>query len=247
MEVLKTRRDINIVKRPDPLQYTFTGDSEYKRTRHGWLLTLKSSGTLTVQNDTNVDVFLVGGGGGGGKATAGTYGTIAAGGGGGNTQTVFSVALETTKEYNVTIGSGGSGLVYGAASSLSENGGSTIGTANGGYSSYISAYYRPQAGSGGSGGSAIVINETEITYWQGGSDGGDGEVVPRESSSCTAGTGQGTTTRAFGEANGDLYASGGDAFANPPSADPGIPNSGNGGCSGYPGCSGVILIRNHAG
>lgn len=244
MEVLKTRRDINIAKKqPDPLQYTFTGDSEYKRTRHGWLLMLKSSGTLTVQNDANVDVFLVGGGGGGSRATAGSYGTIDAGGGSGNTQTVFSVALKTTKEYNATIGSGSSG--WGVDSSLSENGGSTIGTANGGHSAYVSAYYNSYAGSGGSGGSVIVVNETETMFLQGGLDGGDGEVAPQGSTACAVGTGQGTTTRAFGEANGDLYASGGDAFATTPSEDPGIPNSGNGGCSGYPGCSGVILIRNH--
>ena len=54
------------------------------------------------------------------------------------------------------------------------------------------------------------------------------------------GKGQGTTTREFGEANGDLYASGGGDNLTAT-----VPNSGNGGAYHVEPADGIVVIRQH--
>jgi hypothetical protein len=55
------------------------------------------------------------------------------------------------------------------------------------------------------------------------------------------GTGQGTTTREFGESTGALYAQGGGSNTS------NVANSGNGGRSNVNGSTGIVIIRNHRG
>ena len=98
------------------------------------------------------------------------------------------------------------------------------------------------AGNGGSGGGA---------FGQRGAV--DGASSPNGTFNTIGGIGQGRTTRAFGEAGGTLYSSGGDGHnAWVSGYRDGAPNTGNGGAaivqhSGEPantGGSGIILIRN---
>lgn len=141
------------------------------------------------------DAFCVGGGSSG--ATNG------GGGAGGYTSTVRNQTLGNT--LSVYIGSGGS------ASSNHSQGGSTriVGasiqcTANGGgsISSGQSTSYGADGGSGGG-------SRGNSSYYagDGGSDGSNGGAGQLNS----GGKGQGTTTRAFGEPDGELFAGGGGA------------------------------------
>lgn len=256
MEVLKTRRDINIVKRPDPLQYTFTGDSEYKRTRHGWLLTLKSDGELTILSNTKVDIFAVGGGGGAWYAAV-IYPinkcSGAAAGGGGYTETISGYSPAVNAVYTATIGAGGNAGTHtdGGTTSL-VTGTTTVISAFGGTNGSIVDNSKLVGGNGGSGGSVYLGVKESSNYAVGGSNGSDGatcvEEGPASQHTAQAGSGQGSTTRAFGDSDGDLYATGGYAYpsGSRPEDDPtNIPNSGNGATLSFIGCSGVILIRNH--
>ena len=139
------------------------------------------------------DIFLVGGGGGGGVSgqdldMGGGYG---GGGGGGYTATYANLTPPGLTPIHVTVGAGGTGMKYEHSHHQSTYGtaggsstvtiGETVYQANGGSDSRGSS-----GGAGGSNGGNGSGN--------GGSDG-----VP----------GQGTTTRAFGENNGALYAGGG--------------------------------------
>lgn len=81
------------------------------------------------------------------------------------------------------------------------------------------------------------------TGGKGGVDGSDGEGP--------GGTGQGTTTREFGESVGKLYATGGDGASGYTKAPANqVPNSGNGGggggfnTKGSAGSSGIVIARN---
>lgn len=147
---------------------------------------------------SNLDVFLVGGGGGGG-GSANSSGDQAGGGGGGRTKTQLSVSFTPYMSYNAIIGNGGNG---GSVGSNGRTGGTTslLGISaiggNGGEGTANSRY--GNGGDGGSGGGAGGRN--------GGDNGSDGEDRGDQAS---GGQGQGTTTRAFGEPSGSLYAGGG--------------------------------------
>lgn len=170
-------------------------------------------------NVLSVDVFCVGGGGGGGGAVY--YGDFigGGGGGGGRTNTGLNVPFEPYTEYQAIIGAGGSygnGTTNGYLAGSGSSGGSTsiLGIiANGGspgtggynYSSSTS-YPGGNGGNGGSGGGAGTSSRNY--YGLGGSDGGNGSVAS-EGINGRAGTGQGSTTREFGESNGELYSYGG--------------------------------------
>ena len=110
----------------------------------------------------------------------GGNGSGGGGGGGGYTTTVNNVSISKNTPYLITVGE---------ATQASTGFGVTA--AGGGSASGFTG------GTGGSGG-AGVGGAT------GGSDGGNGSA-----GSGTAGKGQGTTTREFGEETGDLYAGGG--------------------------------------
>lgn len=174
------------------LKFTYTGD--YVVRKDG-VVELLTSGTLVFLSMAVIDLFLVGGGGGGGNANQ-YYG--AGGGGGGYTQTVKSVTTNPNTPITVNVGAGGSAGSAGSATSFGDiavaNGGNT-GNANG------------VGGNGGSGGGGGDANrQTPSPAGFGGSDGGNGT---RAEPSGTPGTGQGATTREFGENTGKLYSGGG--------------------------------------
>ena len=158
------------------------------------------------------------------------------GGGGGYTSTQKGVILYAGTEISIEIGgSGGNTSAFGITANAGAN-------ANGFH-----------GGAGGSGGGSLIKD--------GGSDGGDGGTH----ASYKGGTGQGTTTREFGEENGRLYAGGGGG-SSASSYTPGTGGSGGGGdgstgagCDGGQntgggggggaggagsGGSGIVIIRN---
>ncbi len=221
-------------------EFTYTGDFEIVNdsdevitvSQDNWKIRFLTSGTLTFTNlngaENGIDVFLVGGGGNGGTRNWNPDSNIychGAGGGSGYTTTEKGVTLTTGTEYQIEIGAATGST---SAFSLSASGGKSAGTASRGWQN---------GGNGASGGGA--------TDGVGGTDGGNG-TAPRYG---TAGTGQGTTTREFGEENGRLYASGG----NGNKTNPTVANSGNGAdgrttddssTSVNPGASGIVVIRN---
>ena len=168
--------------------YTYTGVCEEVTDDYGnWRLKFLTSGLLTFKKLGNakdgIDLYLVGGGGG-------TYDNDPAGasGGGGGRYPLTKRALYILrgKTYQINVGAGGQAGADGGRSFAfghSASGGKGTSTSNG--------------GNGGSGGAAYN-NGT------GGSDGGNGTGTGG-----TPGTGQGTTTREFGESTGDLYSGGG--------------------------------------
>ena len=150
------------------------------------------------------NVFLVGGGGG-----AAGSGYVAGGGGGGGYTTNASPFLGVGNTFTITIGGGGGGSGYGGTasqgSSTTANGGGGFGTnysAAGGYGGNYSTSGGP-GGSGGGGGHYSWRNPPG--GGAGGSNGGNGG----SNAEFSGGSGQGTTTYAFGDSGLTLYAGGG--------------------------------------
>lgn len=222
-----------------------------------WKIRFLSSGTLTFTDlngaASGIDVFLVGGGGGGyhGAYSSESLGNGGGGGGGGYTTTTPNVSVAAGVAYEIVVGNGGSQGKDGEASTAfgcSANGGSG-GDGHGG-------------GSGGSGGGGGGYSS-----YVGGNGGSDGE----DGTGKSKGTGQGTTTREFGETTGKLYSGGGGgggSKTNPQyygkggsggggkakesgSGTAGTANTGGGGgggaysnYNGGSGGSGIVIIRN---
>ena len=222
---------------------TFTGGNENIRIENGdsvydWKIYILGSGTLTFTDETpDIDVFLVGGG------AAGNYAwERGAGGGSGYTKTVSGLGIKTGTNYNIVVGAGGigsqkaGGMAGGATSAFgyTASGGSAL-SSNGNY-----------GGNGGSGGGSGYHNGDSDNIWissgVGGKDGANG-------AGGKPGTGQGTTTREFGESDGILYATGGDGGLESPKIK--TANTGDGGDGGRAnyssgnGASGVVVIRRH--
>ena len=139
----------------------------------------------------DIEAFLVGGGGSGRGGSDITGG----GGGGGGYTTTAKIDVSQIKSIDIVIGSGGD----------HSNGGNTsvgITVASGGGDVRVSSNgYRELGGNGGSGGGGGYGSNFNSSSWMGsgGSDGSDGNGGNK-------GTGQHTTTRAFGESNGTLEA-----------------------------------------
>lgn len=150
---------------------------------------ITTSSVFTVPaNVYTIQTFVVGGGGSGGN-WSNRYPFDAGGGGGGYTNTgTFNVT--PGQPVAITIGAGGN-LSNGGTTSISG-----FISASGGYTGYVIG-----GGNGGSGGAAGGINR-----FAGGTDGGNGGG---RGSTLVGGTGQGRTTRAFGESSNTLYAGGG--------------------------------------
>lgn len=147
----------------------------------------------------SVDVFLVGGGGGGYEGS---------GGGGGYTKTFKAATTGYRDGGAITVTPGETITIVVGAGGTYRNGGS--------YSQFKSSNYRASGGStgtsngyrGGNGGSGGAGDAT--TNAMGGSDGSNanGGSNPNNSQ-CAPGTGQGHTTRDFGEPSGKRNAGGG--------------------------------------
>ena len=204
------------------IQDTTHGDTELDITSS---VKLSFSGRVT-----NADVFAVGGGGSGGAIACSKnnngQGAVACGGAGGKTETAFSI--DTTSLLSITIGAGGasksvtfggvgtgtSGSAGGTTSVLSSDGnvivsaegGSGGGTTEG---NVLSDTFSVAGASGGSGSGAAEVGDRSSIAGASGSDGASGSNTKKES----GGSGQGTTTRAFGEPDGELFASAGGSVA----------------------------------
>ena len=179
-------------------KFTYTGT--YNIRKDG-VVELLTSGTIVFLEPKVIDVFMVGGGGAGGHIDTGITDTGCGGGGGGYTRTIRRVNIANNQSVQVTVGAGGA---------LRQGGGATaFGTnyvVNGGATPALpgSSGASP-GGAGGSGGGGGVKSNSD--YGTGGSNGSNGESGYPDS--FVGGTGQGFTTREFGEITGKLYAGGG--------------------------------------
>ena len=236
-------------------KFTYTGTYEYIDDGNGnWRIKFLTSGVFTPLKDMVIEVFLVGAGAGGGKTltTPGSTPVASSGGGGGFTKTVRSVILTKDTAYEIVVGVGGAPGVDGGSTSAfnatavgGKKGNSITGDSKG-----------VAGGAGGSGGGGANTSPSN-SVGTGGTAGSDGSSV----TSGSGGTGQGTTTREFGEATGDLYSgggggvsksimgtrtaaggAGGGAKGGESAAD--NTGGGGGGNGGYGG-SGIVVIRNH--
>lgn len=243
-------------------EYEIVNDSDetVESSPDNWKIRLLTSGTLvfSVLNgaDNGIDVFLVGGGGGGSRAA----------GGGGYTKTLKAVKVTVGTAYAIEVGAGG---IAGVGNSKAGGSGGTSNafgaSANGGEANTSASSFR--GSNGGSGGGA---GSTNGNGGKGGSDGSDG--FHRNGTHQDSGTGQGTTTREFGESGGKLYAGGGGGCTTTSSnggaggdggggdggntsggATSGATNTGSGGGgaanskAGGAGGSGIVVIRNTRG
>ena len=213
----------------------------------------ESQDLLVPAGVTVVDVFAVGGGGSGGFGS-GEY--SGGGGGGGYTKTVKGLSVVPKSVIPITVGAGGM-----------RNSNTTSDKTDGGTSSfgdYVIALGGITAGrlSGANGGSGGGGTNTDYgDGLRGGSDGADGYDGYYD-----GGKGQGTTTRAFEETDGELFAGGGGGGggyggaggaggggtgAGNSKASDGTPNTGGGGggtlSTDYRNCgkggSGIVIVR----
>lgn len=193
-----------------------------------WRIKFLTSGTLTVSKLANsIDLFLVGGGGGAANG----------GGGGGYTATIRGLVVNTGTSYSIVVGAGGTaGTVRtnagtgGTSSAFTQSIGGGLGGCG----------WDNEWGVGGAGGSGGGGYGGQADPGIGGTDGSDGTKGVSD-----GGTGQGTTTREFGESNGTLYASGGNGGNIHIDPVAGAVNTGDGGSGNFiAGGSGIVVIRN---
>jgi len=131
--------------------YKYTQENE-----NDWNIEFYCSGTLTLEADSQVDIFMIGGGGGGGTGGDGYEADSASGGGGGGGGyriTENNYVLEKDISYEITIGSGGAANASGGSTSIKADG-SDLFTAVGGLAGGTGAKNSSTAGTGGDGGSA---------------------------------------------------------------------------------------------
>lgn len=187
-----------------------------------WRIKFYTSGTLVFAKKQTVDLFLVGGGGNGGAYSSPSSG--GGGGGGGYTGTFKQLTIEAQQNYSIVVGGSA-----GASSALGQsvNGGNSAFNTSGG----------ANGGSGGGGGGGT----SNYNGGNGGSDGSNGVSAYGNS-----GTGQGTTTREFGETGATLYAGGGGG-AGDQSGTVGAGGDGGGGAGGAYGSTATSGAANTGG
>lgn len=190
---------VNVVPETLPT-YTFTGQLLFIDDGNGdWRIKLLSSGVLEwMSPDALLDIFMVGGG---------ASGTPNGGGGGGYTKTQKKYEIKKGQRIQVQVGAGGAS---GNSSSGNNGGTSSFDTLSVGGGATSSGHY---AGNGGSGGGGSVFNKTSDAG-NGGTDGASGGGTYSVGSAnqyhtYAGGSGQGTTTREFGDAGAELYSGGG--------------------------------------
>lgn len=184
------------------MKFTYTGD--YVVRKDG-VVELHSSGTLVFLEPKVIDLFMVGGGGAGGSDARNTI-VGCGGGGGGYTRTVRNYSVTPNTQHNVIIGAGAEAsrtVDKPASGSTSFGDFSVVGGGSVQLNRSSSADYTVGA-SGGSGGGGGLYSKS--TGGEGGSDGGSGGLG---SGTGLPASGQGFTTREFGEPDGKLYAGGG--------------------------------------
>ena len=241
----------------------FTGNHAIFGDETSGRIELYESGTLTLSPGT-YDFFLVGGGSGASYSSGYESSTqvLHGGGGGGKTLTKKGVVIDHTNNFTVSIGAGGTNRGgNGSPTSIQNHDVSIAYSVDGGTGSTgeLNTNKAASGGSGGSGGGS-GHNQSSGVGGAGGSDGSNGGSGNRG----TPGTGQGTTTRAFEESAGTLYAgggggggmstggqggAGGGGAGGRTSGTPGTANTGGGGGGNFwthpggTGGSGIIAIR----
>lgn len=199
-------------------KYTYTGQHQLiKESGENWQIKFLTSGILTWNSDdATIDAFLCGGGGGGSQG----------GGGGGYTKTVSKLTVSKGSTTQITIGAGGTGGKSGRNGGSSSFGSQTV---NGG-----NAANGDTGGNGGSGGGSagFVYSYRGGPGGSNGGNGGDGGGYPEK---LPGGTGQGSSTRVFG--NGDYCSGGGGGGA----SDKSQSTAGQGGAGG----TGTPLLASH--
>lgn len=245
-------------------RFTYTGDYELvddadniiPSADGNWKIRFLTSGTLTFTTlagaEKGIDVFLVGGGGGGAGTTYG--GMCAAGGGGGYTTTGLDISVNTNVEYEIAIGGRGKG---GSGNSSGGTGGTSSAfslSAAGGKGATSKVYgvgtFYSNGGSGGSGGGGA--GDRAGNGGNNGNSGGGGCDANCNSWWTSGGSGQGTTTKEFGEDDGTLYAGGGggggNGAANSIYNRGGLGGAGGGGTGGgYSGNAGITSGEDNTG
>ena len=202
--------------------------------------TFTSSTTYTIPAGyTKIDLFAVGAGG----ATQSQYSQYdehrSGGGGGGYTVTKKGIAISDGQNLNIVIGSsiGDWGMSsfkkIQAGSSLVKRGSETLIEALGGWGSHDSDGGDGGSGGGGAGHYAGDSWDSYSNGANGGSNGSNGASVSVNDSVINpGGIGQGTTTRAWGESSGTLYAGGGGGGTGIRYANAGSGGAGGGGHGG---------------
>ena len=174
----------------------FTGNHSIFGDETAGRIELYESGDLTLSEGT-YDFFLVGGGGAGYDGHYNEYSDSTGGGGaGGKTFTQKAVVVPELTVCPALVGAGGS------QSGITVNDSNFSAQAGGGAT-------QSKGGSGGSGGGGGGADRGSISGGSGGSDGGKGADAHSKNEYHKGGTGQGTTTKSFGEIGGTLYAGGG--------------------------------------
>lgn len=174
----------------------FTGNHAIFGDETAGRIELYESGELTLSPGT-YDFFLVGGGGAGYKGRYSEYSDSTGGGGaGGKTFTQKAVTVPKLTVCPALVGAGGS------QSGITVNDSNFSAQAGGGAN-------QSKGGSGGSGGGGGGEERGNVHGGSGGSDGSNGADGYSKTEYHKGGTGQGTTTKSFGEVGGTLYAGGG--------------------------------------
>lgn len=174
----------------------FTGNHAIFGDETAGRIELYESGDLTLSPGT-YDFFLVGGGGAGYKGRYSEYSDSTGGGGaGGKTFTQKAVTVPKLTVCPALVGAGGS------QSGITVNDSNFSAQAGGGAN-------QSKGGSGGSGGGGGGEERGNVHGGSGGSDGSNGADGYSKTEYHKGGTGQGTTTKSFGEVGGTLYAGGG--------------------------------------
>lgn len=210
----------------------FTGNHAIFGDETAGRIELYESGDLTLSPGT-YDFFLVGGGGAGYKGRYSEYSDSTGGGGaGGKTFTQKAVTVPKLTVCPALVGAGG------AQSGITVNDSNFSAQAGGGAN-------QSKGGSGGSGGGGGGEERGNVRGGSGGSDGSNGADGYSKTEYHKGGTGQGTTTKSFGEVGGALYAGGGGGGAcsgmgaGAAGGGGGGGNGGNGSSNSGPGTAGT--------
>lgn len=211
------------------VEFEYTGT--YNERLDDGVVELLTSGVITFKKETPIDVFLVGGGASGRAASNGGNG--GAGGSSGFTKTLTNIIPMAKQGYQIIIGSGGAESA--SYTDPSNPGGSTsaFGSSVEGGSRNSGSYYIGSPGGSGGGAGGTTNTTATKNAANGGSDGSSGGNTYNNYS--TGGSGQGTTTREFGETTGKLYAGvggGGSTYDRNGQGTAGVGGEGGGGNGG---------------
>lgn len=219
----------------------FTGNHAIFGDEIAGRIELYESGDLMLYPGT-YDFFLVGGGAGGNPIATNYYRNPAGGGGGsGYTATQKAISLDSVTAIFAFIGAGGASQTAGTDTSLSYTGTSPWSYTAAGAPAPTPGIYGGDGGSGGGEGASGNADDGGA----GGADGAGGGYSG--SSSRYAGTGQGTTTRAFGESANTLYAGAGGGGVSGAYGTPGPGGAGGGGTGGVEARNGQAATPNTGG